>query len=159
MELVKRWWKVGLIVLGIVVIAWGTRPANAAEADAILGIGSGFNHTAGTVMRVGLQLDRRWYAEHVALSSRSMSGGNVFSVGRIVYWRDGSNFAPFIGMGPVYVLDPPREVLGCSWMWHWKLGAEVARVMQVGYSHDSSADRCNPNQGLDYVSIDFRWRF
>lgn len=163
----KNWkegltWKVGAIVLLIVAIMFATGPVWAAERDGAslkVGISSGINHTHGTVLSTGLELGPGFFVDVHALSERSGNGGVVYSLGRQGYFREGSNFSPFVGIGLAWIDDPPKDVVGCGLMWHLKGGVELWRIVQVEYAHNSSADRCDPNKGLDYVGMSFRWRF
>lgn len=144
----------------IVLLAGKVREANAADVDAIFGVGEGVNHTHSTVMSLGLQLNKDWYLSWNSMGKAdTYDSFSMWSAGRIVYFREDKFISPYVSIGAVWMDNNPEKLLGCDLMYQLGAGAEVWNSIQFGYTHISSADRCKPNKGVDFLTLSMRWRF
>jgi hypothetical protein len=157
----KRLLAIGLFVVAFGALLW----AEEAEAQVHLGTAVGINHTEDArAVLIGYTWDDRWELEYARHGGDDYEDINSWSVTRIVRARRGKNLEPFLQFGLTYwdekmlatKWDDQEVLVDSQLTYRLGLGVRLYRVAELGWGHDSTAGRSDPNSGIDYIFIRFR---
>ena len=157
----KRLLAIGLFVIAFGALLW----ADSVEAQPLLGVGVGILNTQeARNVTLGWSWQDKWEAELSQHGGDGYETVHAVSVARVVRARKGKNFEPFMQFGLTYWDDKiaapkwdDQDVLVDSQLtYRLGLGIRVYRVLEVGWGHDSTAGRSDPNSGIDYIFLRFR---
>lgn len=151
-----------IIVVFILLFLWGLRrEAEASDLRFEVGLGFGSTHQSTVVMEeLGLLYDEKWYV-HIAHLGNDERVPDTYRItaGRRVAWRQEHTFSPYLRMGAAYWQHRPAGLVDANLTFDMAVGLRAWDVVELEWSHQSTAGRVHPNTGVDVVGLHYTSRF
>lgn len=144
------------VLIFVVLFVWGSlRDADAAEVNALVGVGFGATRSDGMVVQeVLLEVNEDWTFGVVRLGDSPVLEAAYAGVAtRRVEWREGKAFEPFMSFGIAYFDSPPAALVNDQLTFALQAGFRWRDVIDLAWVHYSTAGRTDPNIGIDYVTL------
>jgi len=152
-----------LILLFIGLFFWALN-AEAEEKAFELGLAAGFYHSEQHItQRIGFNYADKWIAQYERHGGNGYDISNSISAQRQVVFRQGRKLEPYLRLGVSYFDVPVRDLDAdeVRYLVHERLtfslgaGVRLSKVMSLGFEHNSTAGRSDPNRGLDRFYLQF----
>ena len=150
-------WTLWAVVVFAALFIWGlARVANAGEV--LLGVGAGATNNNDWIGQMVTLSDRDWYVSVMRVGGDDIQPDTWrFAVGYRVDWREDKKIAPFLRLGTAYWVDEPIPLISDHWSYDMSAGVRLWKVVDIEWTHNSTAGRTDFNKGNDmpFVNVVF----
>lgn len=145
--------KIAVIAIFVILIGiLAFRKATAYELQ--IGLGHGFGNTDVITQDFAIEYDG-FYGRVVRLGDEPILPDKLWklSAGWRGYFREGTNFQPYLYIGAAWFTEEPSSVISDRLAYDMGLGLRFYKVFDLNYEHNSTAGRTSKNRGLDVISV------
>ena len=143
-----------LILIFVVLFAWGIYMQTADAAEARLGLSKGVTHHSDWTGMEGMFVYRNWYLNAARLGNDDVLPDTVrLALGYRVMWRDEMRLSPYLRLGGAYFMDEPTDIISDRWAYDMTVGLRIFSVVDLEWQHNSTAGRSLQNSGNDMLLL------
>ena len=142
------------IAIFIVLFSWGVVRQQADAAELRLGLAFAVTNDNDWIGQELMFVHKNWYGSVIRLGNDNVLPDTVrLAAGYKVGWRDGRRISPFLRLGGAYFKDEPTDIISDRWAYDMALGLRLYSVLDLEYSHNSTAGRSIQNSGNDMLLV------